>query len=114
MATQEEVIDAFFSFENSPWRASNFEMRVLDDDYTAYLVGDGRVVFAKREPVRQIHYWLRADYPAGTPRSLSRRGLLDQHNKVHTAFHEHRDDFPDFHASEDSEEPPEVDEIDNL
>lgn len=54
MTSQREVINAFFDGENEPHRASNFHMDVAPDGYTAYLVGDNRAVYGKREPMRQF------------------------------------------------------------
>lgn len=54
MTTQSAVISAFLDGDTHPSQASNFEMEILDDGYTAALIGDGRAVLAYREPVRSF------------------------------------------------------------
>lgn len=54
MPTQSSVVSAFLNGDTEPSQASNFHMEVLDDGYTAALIGDRRAVFAVREPVRSF------------------------------------------------------------
>lgn len=51
MATQVEVADAFFEGDVEPYSASNFRMHTTDGGLTAYIVSDGSLVLAKREPM---------------------------------------------------------------
>lgn len=117
MATQEEVIRAFGNFENSPRRASNFEMVVLDDDYTAYLVGDDRVVYAKREPLRRVELWSNRFGPWDSEWTdgdgISHQGLSNQHRRVKRTLRDMEMDEVDGREHH-NERPKYVHEVDDL
>lgn len=59
MATQDEVINAFTNFEDSPRRASNLEIRSIDEYRDALCGGRNAddVVFAVRCPVLQLRLY---------------------------------------------------------
>lgn len=84
MVSQEEVIRAFKNFENEPRRASNFRMEVMDDGYTAYLIGGGDAVYAKREPLSNITvYDQHFRWPVNDMDLSCRMGALEnQHHRV--------------------------------
>lgn len=51
VTTQREVADAFFRGDNEPSTASNLDLLVMDDGYTAALVSDEIHVLAERRPL---------------------------------------------------------------
>lgn len=85
MATQREVARAFFRFEDSPRRASNFRI-IETDNYDALTGGRNakEIIYAKRQPLRHITFWRRQ--PRVFTARMGHTGLRDQHACVHSVF----------------------------
>lgn len=90
MTTQREVIGAFLSGETQPRHASNFRMHTADGGLTAYLVSDGALVFAVREPMGQHTVFMDRPFydlyrESEVHRSMTMRSIRLQHRKVTSA-----------------------------
>lgn len=118
MTSQREVAEAFVNGENSPKKASNFEMKVLDDGHTAYLIGGEAVVFAERLPIRDFTFYdlrLWRDYgmfPNGS--SIARGYLSDQQSVVRSVVQQNSSLEGISSRSIVEEVPPNVDEYNEL
>jgi len=116
MTSQREVIEAFINFDNQPQTASNFRMVMPEDaadDYTAYLIGGERVVYAKREPIRQATMWRNlVSYQHTGLATLGVNHLRRQQRKVRY-FLRNADDNDTIQLTENADAPPTTDEIDD-
>lgn len=105
MTAQREVIEAFLNGENAPATASNFHMEIAPDGYSAYLVGDKRLVFGERQPLSRFeiytgHVPWGYEMPVTKSRSfyhVNRDALNSQRNRVNRRVqqHERNGDFPE-------------------
>lgn len=118
MTSQREVAEAFVNGENSPKKASNFEMKVLDDGHTAYLIGGDAIVFAERLPIRDFTFYdqmMWREYgmwPNGSP--IMRGYLSDQQSVVRSVFRRNGDLEGIRNEAIVDRVPPAVDEYDEL
>jgi hypothetical protein len=123
MTTQDEVIEAFASFEERPRRASNFRLVESDEvAQRAYLVGGRYAVYAKREPLSRIITYpeWRRDYGWHTGLLLTNSAMRRQAMLVkrrllgsvyNDSWNEEHDDTIEMIESENT---PTVDNFDDL
>lgn len=118
MTAQLEVIEAFARCENSPRRASNLRMEVMDDGYTAYLVSADHFVLAERHPIRNFTFYVGrlwreyGVYPRG---ATIRRSYVSRQHSTMLQFLRNNTGLTGLGAdAEDPSAPPTTDEIDDL